>query len=380
MKKSPDLLRTWIDISQSAIAKNYRVWRKLAGKDTLLMGVIKSNAYGHNIHAFAPILTQLGIDYLGVDSITEALALRKGGIETPILVLGFTLPSYYVHARKAGITLTISSMEQLAHVAQLKPARAPLMVHLKVDTGMHRQGFQLGEMEHVFRATLQLAPGTVHISGLYTHFAEAKNPAHAGSTERQIAEFRLWESRMRELGYDPICHMAATGGALLFPQAHADMIRIGIGCYGLWPSEEARIAREKDITLTPVLSWRSVVGEVKSVQKGERVGYDFTQRLHRDSRLAVVPVGYWHGIPRALSSKGRVLIRGMSAGIVGRISMDMIVVDVTDIPKVAMGDVVTLIGKDGKEMISAEEVARGAGTTAYEIVTRLNPLMERIYG
>jgi alanine racemase len=380
MKALPSLLRTWVEIDRTAIKQNYRVWRKLSGKHTLLMGVIKSNAYGHNIHEFAKELESLGADYLGVDSITEALALRKGGITLPILVLGFTLPAQYVHARKYNIILTISSMSQVEALRALPLSKIPLRVHLKVDTGMHRQGFQLPERETLFEVLLQLSPLQVRVEGCYTHFAEAKNPAVSGSTQRQIDEFAVWRTSMEDLGYTPLCHLGATGGALLYPESHQDMIRIGIGCYGLWPSEEARLACSSRITLSPVLSWRSVVGEVKSVKRGERVGYDFTERLHHDARLAVIPVGYWHGIPRALSSKGAVLIRGKRAPMVGRISMDMIVVDVTEIPKVTMGDRVTLIGRDGKESISAEELARGAGTTAYEIVTRLNPLMERIYG
>ena len=157
------------------------------------------------------------------------------------------------------------------------------------------------------------------------------------------------------------------------------MVRIGIGCYGLWPSGEAEHYCARNITLTPVLTWKSIVSEVKEVKIGERVGYDLTHMLTRNSKLAVIPVGYWHGIPRLHSSKGSVLIRGKRAGIVGRISMDMIVVDVTDIPKVEMGDEVVLIGKQGKNEIKGSELAQNAATTHYEIVTRLNPLIHRVY-
>ena len=218
-----------------------------------------------------------------------------------------------------------------------------------------------------------------YVEGLYTHFAEAKNPRSGDTTKRQIGEFVKWKEFFFEAGHDPICHAGATGGAMLYPSAHFDLVRIGIGSYGLYPSTEAEHYMSRTIKLTPVLSWKAIVGEVKQVKKGERVGYDLTEMLRRDSVLAVIPVGYWHGIPRLLSSKGRVLIGGKSAGIVGRVSMDMIVVDVTDIKHVAMGSEVVLIGKQGKETILASEIARYAATTHYEVLTRLNPLIRRLY-
>ena len=379
MTRTHDGLRTWVEIDKSAIAKNYRVFRKLIGKKTMFMAVVKSNAYGHNLHEFAPEMARLGVDWLGVDSITEALALRKGGVQTPILVLGFILPSRYADARKSRVALTISSHAQLEEVLKLQPSKVPLHIHIKVDTGMHRQGFQLHEANALLASIAGAPTGIFNVEGLYTHFAEAKDPRNGDSTRRQIAEFEVWKKLFYEMGHNPIAHAAATGGAMLYPSAHFDMVRIGIGCYGLWPSEEAERYLSRTTTLHPILSWKSTVGEVKSVKKGERVGYDLTQMLTRDSRIAVIPVGYWHGIPRLVSGKGRVLIAGKSAGILGRVSMDMIVVDVTDIPKVAMGSFVTLIGRDGKEAIPASEIAKFASTTHYEIVTRLNPLMQRFY-
>ncbi len=389
-------LRTWIEIDQKAIAHNYRVFRKLIQKNkgkTLFMAVVKSNAYGHNLLEFGSEAARLGADWLGVDSLTEALALRDIGLRTPILVLGHTLPSLFAKAREKGVSITISSFAQLKEALALKSGK-PLKVHIKVDTGMHRQGFQLHELKQLL-ASLGHPMSKFVVEGLYTHFAEAKNPRHGDNTRQQISEFKQWIKKFHDAGFTPIIHAAATGGALLYPEAHFDMVRIGIGCYGLWPSSKAEqflaaasggspdpaLAgfRGKKIKLKPVLSWRAVVSEVKRVKKGERVGYDFTEQLVRDSTLAVIPVGYWHGLPRLVSSKGRVLIHGKSARIVGRVSMDMIVVDVTNILKVKMGDVATLIGRDGKEEIKAGEIARFAETTQYEIVTRLNPLIKKFY-
>jgi alanine racemase len=371
-------LRTWIEIDNANIAHNYRTFRKLIGKQTKLLGVVKSNAYGHDLIEFSKELARLGVDCLGVDSLVEGVALRKAGIKTSILVLGHTLPVLFGDARKNNIAVTLSNFDMLHEALRLPKGRVSLRVHIKVDTGMHRQGFQLHELSALL-AQCESSTSQLIVEGLYTHFAEAKNPRSGDHTRRQIKEFTQWIKAFHAAGLKPMTHASATGGALLYPAAHFDMVRIGIGMYGLWPSSEAERALSPKLALKPVLSWRAVVSEVKSAKKGDRVGYDLTEMLTRDTTLAVIPVGYWHGFPRLLSSKGRVLIHGKTARVVGRVSMDMIVVDVTDIPKVAPGDRATLIGKDGKEEIKASELAQFGATTHYEIITRLNPLMKRFY-
>lgn len=377
--KKPKNLRTWIEINKVAIAHNYRVFRKLIGVKTKFLAIVKSNAYGHNLLEFAPEMERLGADWLGVDSLVEACSVRSSGVKIPILVLGHTLPVFYNEARERGISITISSFDQLEKILRLKPAEKLLKLHIKIDTGMHRQGFQLHEAEKLLDMLVRARPGIFQVEGLYTHFAEAKNPRAGDNTRKQIAEFKGWVKKIHDAGLTPMVHAAATGGALLYSEAHFDMVRIGIGCYGLWPSREAEQFYGKKITLKPVLSWKAIVSELKQVKKNERVGYDLTERLTRNATLAVIPVGYWHGIPRLASGKGRVLINGKTARIVGRVSMDMIVVDVTNISKVKMGNEVTLIGRIGKEEIKAGEVAALAKTTHYEIVTRLNPLIKKFY-
>lgn len=375
-------LRTWVEINRTAIARNYHGLRKLIAPETKFMAVVKSNAYGHNILEFASEMERLGADWIGVDSFIEGIAVRNRGVRRPVLVLGYTLPQMFPEAIRRGISITISNNDQLrallAYDRSKQLAHRKLNIHIKVDTGMHRQGFQRDEMGAVISVMKKLA-GSVRVQGLFTHLAEAKNPRSGDATRRQIAEFREWIRTMSEEGFRPIVHAAATGGAMLYPEAHFDMVRFGIGCYGLWPSPEAERFLSKKVKFFPVLSWRAIVSEVKRVRKGERVGYDFTEMLTRDSTLTIIPVGYWHGVPRLLSSRGRVLLRGKSARIVGRVSMDMIIVDTTDIPGVRVGDIATLIGRDGDEEIKAGEIAAFAGTTHYEIVTRLNPLMKKVY-
>lgn len=376
-----EMLRTWVDVDTKAIRHNFKVFRQFLGKNTKMLAVVKSNAYGHNITEFSKELASLRVDMLGVDSLLEALAIRREKVGVPILVLGHTLPSMFEDARKKDIAITVSNFDMLAHSYGKTKSRKPLLVHIKIDTGMHRQGFQLHELPKLIAFLMsQKNNKAVRIEGLYTHFADAKDPRRGDNTRRQINELHTWIEAFKGSGFSPIVHASATAGTLLYPQAHFDMVRIGIGMYGLWPSPDVeRFYTQKKEKLKPVLSWKAVVSEVKNVQKGERVGYDLTEMLTRDTTLAVIPVGYWHGLPRALSSKGRVLIHGRSARVLGRVTMGMIVVDVTDIPRVRSGDIAVLLGKDGDEEIKAQEMAIFSGTTQYEIVTRLNPLMKRFY-
>lgn len=369
-------LRTWIEIDSTALKKNYETFRKIAGRKRSLMAIIKSNAYGHGLIDIATLVSHVGIDWIGVDSITEAIALRNNGIHKPILVLGYTLPERLADALHNNISLTISSIEGLQALEAMGPY-ATLNIHLKVDTGMHRQGFFPQELVLILEHIAIKLPH-VHIEGIYTHFAAAKDPRETGDTERQIEQFEAALATTKERGLKIIRHASATGGTLLFPQAHYDLVRVGIGMYGLWPSEEVRSACENKIQLSPVLSWRTIVSEIKQIRANEGIGYNFTERLSRDTRIGILPIGYWHGYSRALSSVGRVLVRGERAKVLGRVSMDMTAVDITDIPGVKVGDVTTLIGTDGKEEVPAEELAFHCNKINYEIVTELNPRIKRI--
>lgn len=373
-------LRTWIEIDTKALTHNYSELRSIT-KSCKLMAVVKSNAYGHGFVGISQAVEKLGIDWIGVDSIVEALALREEGITKPILVLGYTLPEMLERAAAQNISLTVSTFE-LLEMIKSTPFSHTLKIHIKVDTGMHRQGFQEFQIEEVLQALTDLGR-KVEIEGLFTHFAAAKDPNVREDTRAQVASFMKWSAAFDAAGFKAIKHASASGGTLIFPEAHLDMVRSGIAMYGLWPSAEAQHAEQidgKKVELHPILSWRSLIGEVKKVPKGDRVGYDFTETFERDSTIAIVPIGYWHGYARALSSVGHVLVRGARARVLGRVSMDMLIIDVTDIPHVCVGDVVTLIGIDGKEQITVDELAVRSHTSPYEFVTRLNPLIKRIYG
>jgi alanine racemase len=369
-------LRTWIELDRGALSHNLRLFRRLLPPGCRIMAICKSNAYGHGLYDLAPLLEDLGVDWFGVDSIVEAVALRERGIGRPLLVLGYTLPSRFGEAARDGVSLTISSLDSLRALARLRGG-GRMKIHLKIDTGMHRQGLLRPEWPAALALLKRNLP-RVELEGLYTHFAAAKDPARRTYTNAQVREFEEAASLFQDAGLNPILHAGATAGALNYPEARYDLVRIGVGLMGLWPSSETRLAWEKTFRLRPALSWRTLISETKGLQKGEGIGYDLTERLQRASRIGVCPIGYWHGFPRSLSRVAEVLVRGRRARVLGAVSMDMIVVDLTDIPAARAGDVVTVIGRDGQQAVSACEVARRAGLSHYELLTRLNPLIQKI--
>jgi alanine racemase len=383
-------LRTWIEIDRKAIRHNFSIFKSLISKKAnprlksgriKFMAVVKSNAYGHSLIDFSKEMERLGADFLGVDSILEALALRREGIRAPILVLGYTMPELFANAAKNNISITISTFENLVAALQFRfNLKQPLKIHIKVDTGMHRQGFLANDLPSVLK---QLEARSYKlkaiVEGLFTHFAAAKNPAFPKDTNEQLVEFRRWVSAFRRAGHRPIIHAAATAGTILFPESHFDMARIGIGLYGLWPAPEVREAHKERIVLRPALTWKSLITEVKKLPAGSRIGYDLTEELARDSTVGVVPIGYWHGYPRALSSIGRVMIRGKECKVLGRVSMDMLTIDVSKVARPKVGDEVIVMGGPDSLPVSAAGLARSLDSSWYEVVTRLNPLIKRIY-
>ena len=191
--------------------------------------------------------------------------------------------------------------------------------------------------------------------------------------------FALWIDAFKKAGFKPIVHAAASGATMIFPETHFDMVRIGIGFHGLWPSVEIRESLENKKKLEPTMSWKTIISELKTLPAGSSVGYDFIETMKRETKLAVCPIGYWHGYFRSLSSVGIVLVNGVRVKVLGRVSMDMITIDVTDVPNPAVGDEVVLIGSSGEEYIGAHEISAIAEVSVYEFVTRINPLIKKLY-
>jgi len=371
------MLRTWIEVDKRALEHNYKLFRRILPRGCRLMAVAKSNAYGHGLYDNAPVMEQLGVDWLGVDSIVEAVRLREIGIRKPILVFGYTVPARFEAAVRRDISLTVSSFECLRALANLGNSRK-IKIHVKIDTGLHRQGFFPKDVPRVIRI-LKKNLAHIEVEGVYTHFALAKDPQNRAYTLGQIEDFEEALAAFQRAGFSPIRHACATAGTFNYPEAHWDMVRIGIGLMGLWPSLKMKAALEKSFSLKPALSWRTIIAEIKSLPKGSGVSYELAETLRRDSQVGICPIGYWHGFPKSLSSLGELLVQGRRARVLGLVTMDMVVVDLTDIPKVSVGDVATVIGRDGKDEVTAYEMAQKAGVSYYELLTRLNPLIQKYY-
>ncbi len=373
----PEGLRTWIEISTEAINHNFKMVQAHVPKDIGIMSVVKSNAYGHGLVEYATHIVDQGTVWIGVDSIVEAMTLRNKGLTVPILVFGYVLPERFFEAAENDISITISSPEALDDVII---SGEKIKIHFKIDTGLHRQGF-LPEFipQLISKISNPETKRKIIVEGLYTHFADAKRKEGVDYTKKQIEIFKSARHAFAEAGFEPIVHVNASPGLMRYEEMDDKLVRLGAVLYGIWPANEMKNEFDKTYDLQPALSWKTIITEVKKIPKGESVGYNRSEILERDSMVAVCPVGYWHGFPASLSSKGIVLVHGQQAKVLGRVSMDMICIDVTDIANVAARDIVTLISNDQESPVSAERVAERAGTFVHELVTRLNPLMKRIF-
>lgn len=365
-------LKTWVEISKKAIEQNIGTIREILSPKTKLWSVAKSNAYGHGLVDFARTASS-GVDGFCVDSVPEGLKLRKNGLKKPILALGPTLPGLLSEAAENSIILSVSDPEALKNIAK---AKIRPKFHLKIDTGMHRQGFYQNELKNAVK-TIKAAGLSDNLTGIFTHFASAKDLNYPTYTEMQFSEFQKAISILEKSGFKNLMkHASATGGTLVNPKYHLDAVRIGIGLYGLWPSKELQL-QKKELKLKPVLSWHSLISEIKTVKKGDYIGYDLSERAPDKMKIAIIPIGYWHGFPRNLSGNGEVLINGKRAKVLGRVSMDLLIVNADGI-SCKVGDKATIIGRQKNEELSAFDVAQKCGTIHYELITRINPLIERI--
>ncbi|MFZ2803886.1 MAG: alanine racemase [Patescibacteria group bacterium] len=386
MKRHPS--KTWVEISRAALAQNVGAFRRHVGKKTAVMAVVKSNAYGHGLLEIALNADKGGVAWFGVDNVDEGIALRQAGISKPILILGYTLNERLTDCVEQRLSFIVYNLETAKALKKLKlkpvgkhpklGAKAAF-VHVKIETGTTRQGVSGPELRRLVRE-LKKTPGVV-IEGASTHFANIEDTTDHSYAEQQLERFQDGLSILEKEGIDPPWkHAACSAATVLFPDTYFNLVRLGISMYGLWSSKETLAVARKEhrlLELKPVLTWKTVVAQVKRVKKGTPVSYGLTERVSRDSVLAVIPVGYWDGYDRKLSSVGHVLIRGHRCKVVGRICMNMFVVDATDVPGIKVEDEVVLIGRQGKEHVPADEVASKHGTINYELVTRINPLIPR---
>lgn len=367
--------RAWLEIDLRNLKHNAAQLRAMLPQNCRLMAVVKADAYGHGLLPVAKSLQNAGVDDFAVATVGEAIQLRQGGIRGVILILGYTDPSRARDLQRYGLTQTLISRD---YAETLNRQEVDLHAHIKIDTGMHRLGMDAEDTQAV-KACFVLEH--LHIDGLFTHFcvSDSADSEDVQFTEGQIKRFRNLLDSLTASGVPlPKIHMQSSYGLLNYPELACDYVRVGIALYGAasTPDDKTKCRPE----LRPVLSLRSKIVMVRSVKKGESVGYGRAFIAQRDSRIAVIPVGYADGIPRSLScGKGWVLVAGYPAPMVGRICMDQLCVDVTDIPGIKEGMTVTLIGRDGASEITAAALADAAGTIANELLSRLGQRLEAVW-
>ena len=369
-------LRCYAEISLEAIGHNIREVKKRLPEGVKLLGVVKANAYGHGAVPVASYLENQ-VDYFATATIEEAVELRENGISAPILILGYVSPSQYGDLVEYDITQTIDSYAQaLALEKEAARQNRKAKAHLAVDTGMTRIGFQVTEHDADEAAKIADLPH-IELEGMFTHFscADQEDKTYCSM---QMEKYDKMTALLAERGVTiPLRHICNSAGIMEFDDHRFEMVRSGIITYGIYPSEEVKKER---LDLIPALSWKSHVIHVKEVGPGIGVSYGATYVTEKPmTRIATVSAGYADGYPRALSNQGCVLIHGKKAPIIGRICMDQMMVDVTDIPDVQVEDVVTLVGTDGDETITIEEIANPAARFDYEMLCDISSRVTRDY-
>lgn len=368
--------RVSANINLDAICNNILKTRKLVNNSTKIMAIIKADGYGHGAIPLAKALDKIGVDAFGVAIVKEGIELRDSGIKKPLLILGYTAKEQYKELVKYDITQAIFQYDSAKALSEEALKQNKIAnIHIKIDTGMSRIGFtdteeSIGEIKKI--ALLQ----GIKITGIFSHFSCA-DQLDKTSAHKQLDRFLRFVDCMEQKGISiPVKHISNSAGIIDLPEAALDMVRSGISTYGLYPSEE--VNKDK-LVLEPAMEIKSHVCHVKEVGPGIGVGYGSTYVTSKNTRIATIPVGYGDGYPRQLSSRGRVLIHGKTAPIIGRVCMDQFMVDVSEIEHVKQGDVVTLVGKDGNEFISVEELANMAYSFNYEFVCNVGKRIPRIY-
>lgn len=369
--------RAWAEINLDHIEHNVKEIAKRVGKMTEIMAAVKADAYGHGIFETVPTMLESGVSRLAVSMLDEAIQLREIGIKVPILVLSYTDPVRAEEIIQYNITQTIFShdLAQALSKAAVKMNREA-RIHIKVDTGMSRVGFSTGYSAVKDVVEISKLPGIV-IEGLFSHFSTA-DEADRTYTMLQYERFESIVQELHRIGIIiPVKHIGNSGAILQYPNLSMDMVRPGIILYGLYPSNEVD---RNVIDLKPAMSFKAKVIMVKEIEPGVPVSYGNTFVTQRKTRLATVPIGYADGYSRLLSNRGRMLIHGEYAPVVGRICMDQCMVDVTDIPgDVKTGDEVVIFGRQGEREISVDEVAELSQTINYEVVCLIGKRIPRVY-
>ncbi|MBE7036232.1 MAG: alanine racemase [Ruminococcaceae bacterium] len=366
--------RTWAEIDLEALRFNFHQIKSLLQKSTRVMAVVKADAYGHGAVPCAETLLDAGADYLAVATLEEALELRRAKITAPILILGYTAPDQAEMMVKYHITATVYSQEmaeKLSVAAAENKTKAK--IHLKINTGMERIGFMPEQTEEML--SVCRLPG-LEPEGIFTHLACA-DCADSSSVHTQYQRFSFAvESLKREGITIPLRHVLNSAGIFDFPEYQLEMVRPGIILYGYYPSDYIHTERAK---LKPVLSLKSRVIHLHSVEEGTGIGYGWTYEAQKPIQVATVPVGYADGYSRLLSNRAEMMIGGQKVPVIGRICMDQCMIDVTSVHTITVGDIITVIGKEGEASITADDLAKKTETISYEVLCDISKRVPRLY-
>lgn len=383
MKDTVDL-NIWIELSEKAYAENIRFFRTIVGDTVELSVVIKSNAYGHGWLPVAQMAASHGADSYCVQTLDEALALRRAGFHQDVLIMGSIANNAVGEAVRNSFRIAICSRESLRDLVEsIKGLSQIARVHLKMETGFYRQGLDRKELLWCLDE-IKRTP-TISVEGAYSHLSTSDDMNSDTYTDCQIKRFKRMVGVIETSGFHGVKkHIAGSAAALRFPGAYFDMVRLGIGQYGLWPSKESALLYKVGNRwggvepIKPVLSWKCRITQVKKVPAGSFIGYGASYKAMRNMRIGILPVGYADGYSRHLSNRGLVLVQGKRVPVVGRVCMNLTMVDVTNVPYVRPGEEVVLVGRQGEDAITTDDVAALLGTINYEVVTRINWQIPRI--
>jgi len=375
---------TWCEVDVAALGANVRTLRSVIGDGPLLVPAVKANAYGHGLTLAARAFLDAGADWLGINALYEAAPLRNSGATVPLYAMGAVDPADVAEALSLGCQLVVFDAAMLDAVIAAVEQRGdgpPAPLHLKLETGNNRQG--LCEEQALALARRIHHHPALALAGLATHFADVEDTTDHTFARSQLDRFVAFDEQLAAEGIRPrYRHVTNSAAAILWPEAHLELVRTGIACYGMWPSTEsyvsALVAGRAQLELRPALTWKTRIVQIRDVPAGDYVGYGRTFRTTHPTRLAILPIGYYDGYDRQLSNLAHVLVLGRRAPVCGRVCMNMTMVDITDVPSAAVGDEVVLLGADGNERITAEQLAGWAGTINYEITTRINERIQRI--
>lgn len=380
---------SYIELSKSAFKQNVEFLKDYVGQDVLFSSVIKGNAYGHGIEQFVPMAESCGIRHFSVFSSDEAKRARdaKTEAESHIMIMGMIENPEIKWAIEQDVSFYVFENDRLrAAIKYAKEVGSPARIHLHLETGMNRTGLENGEIEETVRL-IKNNSDHLQIDGICTHYAGAESVSNHVRVTRQIENFKKLSKKLQDLGIEAKhLHTACSAAALNYPETTMDMVRIGIAQYGFWPNREtymkfvknhSDIEKEHKDPLRRVMEWKSVVMSTKNVEAGEFIGYGNTYQTSRKQKIATVPIGYSHGFGRNLTNAGIVLIKGRRAGVAGLVNMNLLTIDVTDIPGVKKGDEVVIIGKQGDQEMTVSSFSEMTNFLNYEVLVRIPSQLPR---